>query len=337
MSLHRPASAIYLKGLEATLPERLMTNDDVAAWMDAKLRGSWIEQKTGIRERHWVSEEQACSDLAYLSASRLLEAFPEEHARVRQLVLATISGDYLTPPTSPLLQERLGLQGVGAFDLGAACAGFVTGLHVSSSLVSSTGDSVLLVACDIRSKFLDRRDLSTSALFGDGSAACFVTAAREGAAFRYLASRLFSDGSVADIISIPSGGSRAPYTRSPAPETCHLKMQQGAALFVKAVEGMTESARQFLGDLGLTIGELDWVVPHQANLHLLREVAKRLQVPSEKVVETVQVTGNTSGASVGIALEALQKRQVTKAGQKVLLVSAGGGGLAACALLEAMS
>ena len=320
------------------LPENVVNNDALIEWMAAgrplKIRGSWIEHRTGIKQRHWAREDEACSDLAVAAATRLFEKYPDAKAEVRQLVLATISGDFPTPPTAPLVQHRLGLENIGALDLGAACAGFVTGLHTTTALLAATGQTQLLIAADIRSKFLHREDLATTALFGDGAAACVVTQDSKDASFRYIASELFSDGVVADIISIQAGGSRLPFTRNKDPEKNFLKMQKGAVLFLKAAEGMAEGATRFLTHLGLTIKDVDWMVPHQANLHLVREVGNKLGISADKVIETVQVTGNTSGASVGIALDSLIERQVMKPGEKILLVAAGGGGLAACALLE---
>ncbi|MGK5090111.1 ketoacyl-ACP synthase III [Bdellovibrionota bacterium FG-2] len=343
MSLHQPSTPIFIKGPAAFLPEETLDNDALIAWMSEgaerplKIRGSWIEHRSGIQKRHWASDEQACSDLAFAAATSLFEKYPEERTKIRQLVLATISGDYPTPPTAPLVQHRLGLENVGAFDLGAACAGFVSGLHTTTAMCAATGESQLLIAADIRSKFLRREDLATTALFGDGAAACVVTADPASATFRYIASQLFSDGSVADIISIPAGGTRLPYSRNPNPEDNFLIMKKGAVLFLKAVEGMAESASRFLATMGLKISDINWLVPHQANLHLIREVGLRLAISPDKVIETVQVTGNTSGASVGIALHSLLQRPALQASQRVLLVAAGGGGLAACALLETPS
>lgn len=335
MSFHAAAKDVFLHGPVSHLPARKVSNDDLIAWMGRDIRASWIEHRTGIESRHWASDEEACSDLAAAAAEKLFADFPSKKAEARQLILATISGDYPTPPTAPLLQHRLGLRQVGAFDLTAACAGFVTGLHTAAQLHVASGETQLLLASEIRSKFLAKDDLAATALFGDGAAACFVSGEENGASFRYQASQLFSDGTVADIIAIQAGGSRLPYERAQNVEDRFLKMKKGATLFVKAAEGMAEAATQFLARVNLTVKDLDWVVPHQANLHLVRDVSRRLDLPAEKVVETVQFTGNTSGASVGIALAHLRANGRAPSRSRVLLLAAGGGGLAACALLEA--
>lgn len=334
MSFHEAKSAIFMHGPVSHLPAKKVTNEDLIAWMGRDIRGSWIEHRTGIQSRHWASEEEACSDLAFAAAEKLFQEFPAWRGEARQLLLATISGDYPTPPTAPLVQHRLGLQNIGAMDLTAACAGFVTGVHSAAQFFAASRETQLLIASEIRSKFLAKDDLAATALFGDGAAACFVNGEEKGASFRYHASQLFSDGSVADIIAIQAGGSRLPYEKAQNPEDKYLKMKKGATLFVKAAEGMAEAGQRFLERLGLSVNEIDWVVPHQANLHLVRDVTRRLGAAPEKVVETVQFTGNTSGASVGIALAHLRATVSAPKGSRVLLLAAGGGGLAACALLE---
>lgn len=336
MSFHAPRAEIYLHGPVSHLPDRKLSNEDLISWMGRDIRGSWIEHRTGISSRHWAAPEEACTDLAARAAEKLFAKSPKLKEEARQVILATISGDYPTPPSAPLLQHKLGLSNVGAFDLTAACAGYVTGVHVATQLAAASGETQLLVSSEIRSKFLAKDDLAATALFGDGAAACFISQEKAGAAFRIHASQTFSDGSVADIIAIQAGGSRLPYTQNTVPENNYLKMQKGATLFVKAAEGMAHAAEQFLARVQVKKEALAFVVPHQANLHLVRDVSRRLELPAEKVVETVQFTGNTSGASVGIALAKLCADGALRSGDRVLLLAAGGGGLAACALIEAL-
>lgn len=336
MSFLRP-NDVYLYGPNAVLPARAVDNDALVEWMGASIRSSFIEHRTGIAKRHWVEDNQAVSDLAVEAATRLKESCPGNFQNLSQVVMATISGDYPTPPTAPLVQDRLGLANVGAFDLGAACAGFVSALHVTSALASATGQRQLLIASDIRSKFLDKEDFATCVLFGDGATAGVVGRDLERATFRILGSQLFSDGSVADIISIPAGGSRQPHHGSGDAKNTYLKMKKGAVLFLRAAEGMAESANLFLRHMSLSLGDIAFVVPHQANLHLVREVARLLDLPREKCVETVTIYGNTSGSSVGLGLDHLIQSGKLRARDKVLLIAAGGGGVAACALLETVS
>jgi 3-oxoacyl-[acyl-carrier-protein] synthase-3 len=331
MSHLSPRQPVYLDVPSAYLPPRVVRNAELIQLMGAEFRPSWIKHKCGVDERRWVDDGVACSDIGCEAARMALAVAPGR--AVTQVVLCTVSGDHVSPPTAPAIQHRLGLTGVGAFDLGAACAGFVSGLHVAGALSDAAGDDVLVVAAEIRSKFLNLKDFSTAVLFGDGAAATRVS--RAPAALRLVASQLFADGEVGDVIAIPDGGSRTPLAASTDPARRYLVMKDGAGLFLRAVDGMSESGRQFLERLGMTPGDVQWLVPHQANIHLVTAVGERLGIPAERTSMTISFTGNTSGASVGIALQNLYAKHPVARGDKILCLSAGGGGMAACALLEA--
>lgn len=325
---------VYIKGPHAILPQKIMSNQDIIDWTQSSHQPSLISFSTGILSRHWVEEGQACSDLGFLAAESVLAQHENEKNRLTQLILATISGDYVSPPTSPLIQHRLGLSDIGTFDIGAACAGFVVGLHVAAALVQAGAGSALLIASEIRSKFLNKENFATSVLFADGAAACILSTKKEKAEFHLIASALFSDGEVGDLISVPAGGSRLPGSLANDKTQFFITVKENTALFVKAVEGMTDCARKFLNRLNITTDSINWLIPHQGNKHLLLAVAKQLEISPDKVINIVETTGNTSGASVGIALAQLRTHTNIKKGEKVLLVAAGGGGIAACALLE---
>lgn len=334
MSFQSPTQPIYLRGPFGIVPDRRVDNQAVVDWMQSKIRPSWIEKRTGIQTRHWVAENESTSDLAFRACEKLFNYSPDLKAQVRNIQLTTISGDFLTPPTSPLLQNRLGLKDSGAVDLGAACAGFVTGLHYSASLAASTNEVQLLVAADVRSKFIDPSDFATAVLFGDGAAACLVSNQEIEHDFIFLGSQLFSDGSIADLISIPTGGSKTPYSLSTDLRDTKLKMKQGAELFLRASEGMAAAAREFLNRMQVSIEQVKWFVPHQANLLLVHETARRLNINLDHVAQTVIKYGNTSGSSTGLALSDLLESKYLKSSDLVLLIAAGGGGLASCCLLK---
>ncbi|MBI2784813.1 MAG: ketoacyl-ACP synthase III [Legionella longbeachae] len=334
MNLLQAEKKIYLKGPFAALPDRIMNNQDVLDWMHSSQNPALVSFSTGIRNRRWVNEDQACSDLAVLAAEKLFDAKPLEKNKINQVILATISGDYLAPPTSPLVQYRLGLQNTGAFDIGAACAGFVVGLHTSAAIAQASMGSILLIASEIRSKFLNKNNFATSVLFGDGAAACVVSTDKENAEFRFIASALFADGEVSDTVSTPAGGSRLPAANCANQEMFYITIKESTALFVKAVHGMVEGAEEFLKALKLSPEDIQWFVPHQGNKNLVLSVAKQLGFSEERTIKTVEETGNTSGSSVGIALDYLREHADIKVKDKILLVAAGGGGIAACALLE---
>lgn len=336
MSFMRPAEPVYLLGPKAWLPERVVTNQDVLDWMGTRARPSWITHRTGVEQRRWVEDSQACSDIAAAAATRLLEDYRIDRKRITQLLLATVSGDFPTPPTSPLILPKLGLEGVGVLDLSAACAGFTSAVHVAAGLALGSGTDQLVIAADIRSKFLNKEDLATTALFGDGAASCLVSRSREQADFQLIASELAADASIADIIAIRAGGSRLPHHQNSDPAKVFLKMEHGATLFMKGVDNMSTAAANLLRRLEMTLADVDWFVPHQANLHLIRTMTDKLGADRAKVVETVQFTGNTSGASVGIALAHLKEKLPLQPGQRILLISAGAGGVSACALLRSL-
>ena len=334
MNLIKAEKPVFLKGPYIALPDRIMSNQDVLDWMDSSQNPAVIGFSTGIRHRRWVGDDQACSDLAVMAAESLFAAKPLEKNKISQIILATISGDYISPPTSPLVQYRLDLSKVGAFDVGAACAGFVVGLHASAAIAQVSTGSVLLIASEVRSKFLNRNNFATSVLFGDGAAACLVSQDAKDAEFRYLGSALFADGEVSDTVSTPAGGSRLPAGQCTNPDDFYITIKENTALFVKAVHGMVDSAVGFLQAIDLDINEIKWLVPHQGNKNLVLSVAKQLGFPDNRIIKTVEETGNTSGSSVGIALDSLRQHPDIKAKDKVLLVAAGGGGIAAAALLE---
>lgn len=335
MAFYRPNEQLYVSAPAAYLPEREMTNAGLIEWMGARVKPEWIARRTGIESRWWASDDEAVSDLAVKAAEALFARLPDRRGAVRQLVLATSSGDYPTPPTSPLVQHRLGLREAGCVDLGAACAGFVTGLYAAAVHCGATAETQLLAAAEIRSRFLDRRDLATAVLFGDGAAACLVSRDRRDGEFAFVAGELLSDGSVADLVCLAAGGSRLPCHEARDLEgPQYLRMKDGPRLFLLAAQGMCAAAQSLLARLGMPAGAVDWLVPHQANLHLVRETARLLGFPPERVVETVQHYGNTSGSSVGLALARLCGDGRLSEGQHVLLVSAGGGGVAATTLLR---
>ncbi len=334
MSFFQPAKPIYIRGPYGVVPDRIVDNQALIDWMGAKIRPSWIEKRTGIQTRHWVAEAESTSDLAFKACEKLFTENPNLKEKVRGIQLATISGDYPTPPSSPLLQDRLGLKDVGATDLGAACAGFVTGLHYSGAMAHATSETQLLIAADVRSKFLDAEDFGTAVLFGDGAAACIISTEKDNSDYQLVASQLFTDGSIADMISIPVGGSKSPVSDKTDWKETRLRMKKGAELFMRASEGMASAALSFLQKLSVPLEKISWVVPHQANLLLIQETARRLNVDMSIVTQTVTKYGNTSGSSTGLGLSDLRLQGTLKSGDLVLMIAAGGGGLAACCLLK---
>ncbi|MEK7358332.1 MAG: ketoacyl-ACP synthase III, partial [Bdellovibrionota bacterium] len=242
MIFHIPDRELFIVGPASALPSTIVDNEEFlrrcGMTSGVQTRAAWIEARTGIRERRWATETEATSDLAVAAAEALFREHPTAAAQVRHLVLATISGDHPTPPTSPIVQNRLGLTGIASFDVGAACAGFLMGLHVAGPLALAGDGRQLVIAADIRSKFLNLADLSTAILFGDGAAACLVGPGRDGARFRLLGTSAFVDGNTAELIVVPSGGTRRPFSSGADANEFKIQMKDGAQLFMKAIEGM---------------------------------------------------------------------------------------------------
>ena len=322
---------IWIHGVQHYLPNNIYNNQRLVDWMQLKIRPSWIEKRTGICSRHFVNEGETCSTLGMATAQKTLDEL--KIFDPGQLILATVSADYLTPPTAPLIQHGLKLEGCGAFDLGAACTGFVSTLHLGGCLTSGNGKPSLLISSELRSRFLNPKDFASSVLFGDGSASAMIVSSPENNSFKLHASALLSDGSIGDLISIPGGGSRLPGHLVSDKDDFFIKMKSGAEIFARAVGGMHQLAKKFLYLLNEECEDI-WLVPHQANGHLIKALGDKLSIPESKVVKTIQHTGNTSGASVGIALSHLRASSDLRDGDKILLLAAGGGGLLACALLS---
>lgn len=333
MNIFVSQKEIYIHGPCAYLPERVVDNAEIIALTKSAYTKEMIGFSTGIRQRHWANEQQACSDLAVESCRKLFAFYPDLKATIGQVILATISGDFVSPPTSPHVMHRLGIQDAGAMDLGAACAGFVTGLHTAAALVHSTEQTVLLIASEIRSKFLNLENFGTSVLFGDGAGSAFIGVEKNQATFKLLASATYADGEVYDTVSIPAGGSRNPIAQHTPLQSSKITITNNTGLFVKAVHGMTLIAEKLMGRLNLKSSDIAWLVPHQGNRHLVFSVAKQLQFKPEQTMQTVMTSGNTSGASCAIALAELRDKALEK-GQLVLVTASGGGGFAAAAVLE---
>lgn len=331
-------SPIYIVGPACYVPPRKITNEDLIEWLGIKMRSDWFVQRTGIEQRFWASEDQAVSDLAINCVNELLNTNDYNKENISRLILATISGNFLSPPTSPLIQEALKLQNIGCHDLGAACSGFTTAIESAVYSTILTQKDTLVIASDIRSKFLSKNDLSATALFGDGATCCILSTTKyNDSKIKILATQLFTDGTVADMISIKVGGSRTPFTsKHYSQDDLYLRMHKGATLFVKAVDGMVECSKIFLNNIKEDLSKIKWFIPHQANLLLITEVAKRLHFPLERTIQTVVQYGNTSSSSTGIGLDHLLKNYPVTSGDKILMTAAGGGGLASCILLEAL-
>ena len=302
-------------GTGSYLPPRVMSNDDFAKRLETS--DAWIRERTGIRERHIADESQTSSDLALQAARRALEAAGVAASELDLVIVATSTPDYVFPSTACLLQAKLGVKGSAAFDVQAVCSGFVYALATADSFIrSGNHKKALVVGAEVFSRILDWNDRGTCVLFGDGAGAVVLGASDKPGIH---ASVLRADGSHAGMLSVPGNINRGAIAGSP-----FLQMD-GQAVFKFAVRVLEESARETAAKAGVSLGEVDWLIPHQANVRILEAVARKLELPREKLVVTVDHHGNTSAASVPLALDEYVRAGRIRPGHRLLLQGVGGG------------
>jgi len=304
-----------IAGTGSYLPPRIMTNDEFAARLETN--DAWIRERTGIVQRHIADESQASSDLALEASRSALRAAGVDAADIDLIIVATSTPDYVFPSTACLLQAKLGVKGCAAFDVQAVCSGFVYGLATADSFVrSGQYKKALVVGAEVFSRILDWNDRSTCVLFGDGAGAVVLAADSKPGVH---ASVLRADGSQVGLLSVPGNVSRGKIVGSP-----FLQMN-GQGVFKFAVKVLEEVARETVAASGMAMEDVDWLIPHQANVRILEATARRLDLPLEKLVVTVDHHGNTSAASVPLALDEFVRAGRIRKGHRVLMQGVGGG------------
>ena len=316
--LHR----VGIAGVGSYLPERQVPNTHFEEFLDTS--DEWIVQRTGIRERRFAAEGEATSDLSYEASKRALEAAGVRAEDLDLVVVGTLTPDYPLPSTACLLQDRLGAKSAGAFDCQAACTGFLTALATGEAFVASgRARRVLVVGAETLSRYVDFEDRGTCVIFGDGAGAAVLTPADECGQGEILKTTLGADGSGYDYIHIAGGGSAMPPTAETVAERKHFIRMRGRDVFRFAVSYMSEVIRQMLE--GQDPDELSLIVPHQVNRRIIDAALDRLEMTDEKVIVNIQKYGNTSAATVPVALdEAIREGRVEK-GKLVVLVAFGAG------------
>ena len=310
-----------ITGVGSVLPPRLVPN----TWFEDKVEttDAWIRERTGIVARHFVDDDVVTSDLA-VDASRIaLDSAGISAAQVDLIVCASVTGDTPFPATAVWVQQKLGLS-CPAFDVNAACAGFSYGLATATGFVQAgMADTVLLIGAEVFSRILDFHDRQTCVLFGDGAGATIIQAAdRPGIEGTVLG----ADGSAAEILIMPGGGSREPATADTVAAQRHrIQMPNGREVFKRAVTEMAASCREVLEKNGHTTEDVDLLIPHQANARIMTAVAERLHIPPEKAVIDVSDVGNTSAASIPIALDRAYRAGRMHEGDLVVFTSFGAG------------
>jgi len=317
-------------GLGHYLPTEMITNRDLESLVETSDR--WITARTGIRSRRRAGSSQATSDLAIEAARAALADAGLGAEDVDLILLATATSDAPVPASASLVQHALGARKVGAMDLNAGCSGFLYGLHTADAFVrSGVASRVLVIGSETLTRVTDYSDRRTCVLFGDGAGACVVG---EEGRLDILYSSVGCDGSLAELIRIPAGGSRHPASAATVEEHQHYLQLDGSRVFRQAVRWMVESARAGLAATGLTAADISWVIPHQANARIVDAVGEQLGIAVPRLVSDIAETGNTSAASVPIALWRARSVGEFKAGDLILLLAFGAGLTWACQILR---
>ena len=318
-----PTPRSRILGTGHYVPEKVVSNVDLEKIVDTS--DAWITERTGIRRRHVASENEVTSDMAALAGRRALEAAGLNAADLDMIIVGTISGDSPMPACAAHVQQKIGAKHCPSFDLSAACAGFVYGLSIADKFVrTGAAKYVLVVGVELLSRILNWEDRTTCVLFGDGAGAAVLGPAGDDGR-GILASRIFTDGSLAHALTIPGGGSAEPLTPEGIERKRNKVHMMGQEIFRVAIKNLMSASTAVLKAAGLTSGELDWVVAHQANMRIITQVSDRLGFPLEKFVINIQEYGNTSSASIPIALdEAVRDGRITE-GQSVLMCALGAG------------
>jgi len=316
-----PSSGVKIVGVGHYAPARIVSNHDLEAWLDTT--DDWITTRTGMKRRHWASEDEATSDLASAAASAALVHAGMQAQEIDCFIVATVTPDYYFPATACLVAARLGVMEKPAFDLGIACSGFIYGLTVASGLIrSGVYRRIMLIGAETLSKILDKNDRATAILFGDGAGAVILERCAEDS---FLASELGADGSKPELLYAHGSGARRPLDHEALDAKVHLIHMQGRETFKLAVQKMVESTDAVLEKAGLSKADVTFLIPHQANRRIIDATARYLGLPDDKVVVNIAEYGNTSAASIPMALSETVRAGLVKPGDLIVFVAFGGG------------
>jgi 3-oxoacyl-[acyl-carrier-protein] synthase-3 len=319
-----------ITGTGSYAPEHVLTNYDLEKKVDTS--DEWITERTGIKERR-ISKDETTSDLCLKASERALQAASVRPGDLDLIIVATMSGDMPMPSTASLLQKKLGAKHAGAFDLNAACSGFLYGLSVADNFIKSESyKRILLVGAEVTSKFIDWQDRTTCVLFGDGAGA--VVLEQEKGKRGILSTHLYSDGSLWDYICLPGGGSQYPPSLSTIKEKKHFITMKGNETFKVAVRTLEQLVIDTLKKNRVKPSELAMLIPHQANLRIIKATAERLGLPMSRVAVNLDRYGNTSSASIPMALDEVVREERIKKDDYILLEAFGAGLTWASALIR---
>ena len=308
-------------GTGSYAPNHVLTNADLEQMVETS--DSWSVERTGIRERRLAAPGEACSDLGVLAAQQALADANVQAAELDLILVATCTGDSPLPSTASLIQHRLGAVKAAACDISAACCGFVYGLSVADAFVRTGHKYVLVIGSEVMSSITDWTDRNTCVLFGDGAGAVVLGPTEEDRGI--LSLHLHADGRFSDLICVPGGGSSLPPSERVLAERLHCVKMRGNETFKIAVKTMEEAIREAVAAHGLGIDDIDCLVPHQANIRILRAVGQRIGLPLDRIMLNVDRYGNTSAASIPLALDEAAKNGTIREGDLVVMAAFGAG------------
>ena len=326
------AQSVVILGTGSYTPERIVTNADMAKIVDTS--DEWIQTRTGIRARRFAAANETTSHMACAAAEKALEAAQVDRSEIDLILVATMTPDMPFPSTACLVQSQMGLPQTMAFDLQAACSGFVYALSVASSMLQSGQfNKALVIGAEKTSGILDFEDRTTCVLFGDGAGAAVLSRSTS-ESVGILGSLSGSDGSNPSCLQQPAGGSAIPASEESVANRQHFLKMNGKEIFKQAVRVMAQSSIAVVEQCGFEPQDLNLVIPHQANMRIIESIAKRLQIPMEKFHNNLEHYGNTSAASVAIALDEAYRAGRIRSGDLILLVAFGAGLTWAAALIK---
>jgi 3-oxoacyl-[acyl-carrier-protein] synthase-3 len=313
---------VSILGTGSYLPSRVLTNKDLEQMVDTT--DDWIKTRTGIQERRIADESQATSDLALEAAKKALADAQIEPQELDAIIVGTITPDWAFPATACLVQRGLRITGIPCFDIEAACSSFIYGLYIASQFIETgTHKLILVIAADALSKITDWQDRSTCVLLGDGAGAAVL--GKGNGRREIITSYLGANGSMAEILYQPAGGSRLPPTKEVLDKRLHYLKMQGREVYKYAIPAMERATREVIAQAKLKIEDISLLIPHQANVRIIKMVGERLGLDCSRVFLNIQKYGNTSGASVGIALDEVLREKRVKKGEIIVLTAFGAG------------
>ena len=318
----RPTRSVHIVGTGSFVPDRVLTNADIEKMVDTT--DEWITSRSGIKERRIAPDYMCTSDMGAEAARRAMEQAGVRAEEIDLIICATITPDMPFPATACLIQHKIGAKKAAAFDMEAACSGFLYGVEIGQQFITSgTYDTVLVIGAEKLSAIIDWTDRKTCVLFGDGAGAAILRS--RGEEHGILTTCMGADGSQSDILLMPAGGAKYPASKESVSAGMHHLKMAGKEVFKSAVLAMQTAAEEALRKCNLTIGDIKCVIPHQANIRILEAIADRLGVPMEKVYVNLHRYGNVSAASVAIALDEAAREGRFQRGDLILLIVFGSG------------